>query len=88
MAHHKSAQKRIRQNRKRRLHNRFYHKVTRTHIKKLRRTEEYETAKKLLPVVVSMIDKLAKRGIIHKNKAANLKAKLMRHVDVLAKSKA
>jgi small subunit ribosomal protein S20 len=88
MAHHKSALKRIRQNRKRRLHNRFYHKVTRTFIKKLRRTEDYETAKKLLPQVTSMIDKLVKRGIIHKNKAANLKSKLNKHVNELATKEA
>ncbi len=86
MANHKSALKRVRQNRKRRLHNRFYHKVTRTNIKKLRMTEDFETAKKYLPKVVSMIDKLAKQGIIHKNKAANLKSKLMRHVNALSKS--
>ncbi len=86
MANHKSALKRVRQNRKRRLHNRFYHKVTRTNIKKLRMTEDFETAKKYLPKVVSMIDKLAKRGIIHKNKAANLKSKLMRYVNSLSES--
>ena len=86
MANHKSALKRIRQNSKRRLHNRFYHKVARTNIKKLRLTEDPETAKKYLPKVVSMIDKLAKRGIIHKNKAANLKSKLMHHVNSLSKA--
>ncbi len=84
MAHHKSALKRIRQNRKRRLHNRFYHKMTRTYIKKLRNTEDYDRAVKLMPQVVSLIDKLAKRGIIHKNKAANLKSKLMKHVHKLS----
>ncbi|NPA42835.1 MAG: 30S ribosomal protein S20 [Chlorobi bacterium] len=83
MAHHKSALKRIRQNKKRRLHNRFYHKVTRTNIKKLRATKDPEIAEKYLPKVVSMIDKLAKRHIIHKNKAANLKSKLMRYVHSL-----
>ena len=84
MAHHKSALKRIRQNRKRRLHNRFYHKMTRTYIKKLRKTEDYDRAVKLMPQVISLIDKLAKRGIIHKNKAANLKSKLMKHVHKLS----
>jgi len=80
MAHHKSALKRIRQNKKRRLHNRFYHKMTRTYIKKLRATKDAEIAEKHLPRVISLIDKLAKRNIIHKNKAANLKSKLMRYV--------
>ena len=84
MANHKSALKRVRQNRKRRLHNRFYKKVTRTNIKKLRATTDRETALKYLPKVISMIDKLAKRNIIHKNKAANLKSKLMKHVNNLA----
>ncbi len=83
MAHHKSAQKRIRQNQKRRLHNRFYSKVTRTNIKKLRATKDPEIASKYLPKVISMIDKLAKRNIIHKNKAANLKSKLMKYVNSL-----
>ncbi len=84
MANHKSAQKRARQNQKRRLHNRFYKKVTRTNIKKLRSTKDRETALKYLPKVISMIDKLAKRNIIHKNKAANLKSKLMKYVNNLA----
>ncbi len=83
MAHHKSALKRIRQNQKRRMHNRFYHKSTRTAIKRLRNTTDKEKAVKLLPLVVSMIDKLAKRNIIHSNKAANLKSKLTKHVNKL-----
>jgi len=84
MANHKSALKRIRQNQKRRLHNRFYHKSTRTAIKKLRNMTEKEVAEKFLPTVISMIDRLAKRNIIHKNKAANLKSKLTKHVNNLA----
>ncbi len=83
MAHHKSALKRIRQSQKRRLHNRFYHKSTRTAIKKLRATTDKATAEKFLPKVVSMIDRLAKRNIIHANKAANLKSKLTKHVNGL-----
>ncbi len=83
MAHHKSALKRIRQNQKRRMHNRFYHKSTRTAIKRLRNTTDKEKAVKLLPLVVAMIDKLAKRNIIHSNKAANLKSKLTKHVNKL-----
>jgi len=85
MAHHKSALKRIRQSQKRRLHNRFYHKSTRTAIKKLRSTTDKATAEKFLPKVVSMIDRLAKRNIIHANKAANLKSKLTKHVNSLTK---
>lgn len=79
MAHHKSALKRIRQNAKRRLLSRYYKKSTRTAIKNLRLIKdrtEYET---FLPKVLSMIDKLAKNNSIHKNKAGNLKSKLMRH---------
>ncbi|MFN0035257.1 MAG: 30S ribosomal protein S20 [Saprospiraceae bacterium] len=84
MAHHKSALKRIRQNDKRRLENRYYKKSTRTAIKNLRELKEREEAEKFLPKVVSMIDRLAKRGNIHRNKAANLKSGLMRHVNSMA----
>jgi len=84
MANHQSAKKRIRQSEKRRLHNKYYAKTTRNAVKKLRLTTEKEEATKLLPKVSSLIDKLAKRNIIHKNKAANLKSKLTRHVNKLA----
>ncbi len=84
MAHHKSALKRIRQDQKKRMHNRFYHKSTRTAIKNLRAMTDKATAEKFLPTVVSMIDKLAKRNIIHNNKAANLKSKLTKHVSKLS----
>jgi len=84
MAHHKSAQKRIRQDEKRRVHNRFYKKTTRTAIKKLREIEEKADAQTFLPKVLSMVDKLAKRNTWHRNKAANLKSKLMKHVAALA----
>ncbi len=80
MANHKSAKKRIRQIQKRRLHNRYYKKSTRTMIKTLRSITDKEEAEKFLPKVVSKIDRLAKRNIWHKNKAANLKSKLMKHV--------
>ncbi len=76
MANHKSALKRIRQTERKRLHNRYYAKTTRNAVKKLRLLEDKEEAVKLYPNVVSMIDKLAKRNIIHKNKASNLKSKL------------
>ncbi|MEL6917657.1 MAG: 30S ribosomal protein S20 [Bacteroidota bacterium] len=80
MANHKSALKRIRRNEAVRLRNRYQHKTTRNAIKKLRSEEDKKKAQTLLPSVVSMIDKLAKRNIIHANKAANLKSKLMKQV--------
>jgi small subunit ribosomal protein S20 len=83
MANNKSALKRIRQNEKRRVHNKYYAKMTRSAIKKLRNEHNKEEAAKKLPEVVSMIDKLAKRNIIHKNKASNLKSKLTLHVSKL-----
>jgi len=83
MANHKSALKRIRQNNVKRLHNRYYAKTTRNAIKVLRNTSDKEEAAKLYPEVVSMIDKLAKRNIIHKNKASNLKSKLAIQINKL-----
>lgn len=83
MAQHKSAIKRIRQDAKKRLHNRYYAKTTRNAIKALRNTTDKEEATKLYPEVVSMIDKLAKRNIIHKNKASNLKSKLALQINHL-----
>ena len=80
MANHKSAKKRVRQDAKKRLHNRYYKKSTRTAIANLRKLEDANEAKAFLPKVVSMIDRLAKKNQIHKNKAANLKAKLSKHV--------
>ncbi len=84
MAHHRSALKRIRQNDKRRLQNRYYKKSARTAIKNLRDLKDKEEAKTFLPKVVSMIDRLAKRGNIHRNKAANLKSGLMIHINAMA----
>ena len=83
MANHKSALKRIRRNEAVRLRNRYQHKTTRNAIKKLRTEEKKKAAEKLLPEVISMIDRLAKRNIIHDNKAANLKSKLTKHVAAL-----
>ena len=83
MAHHKSALKRIRQNEKKRVHNKYYAKTTRNAIKILRDTSDKEEAAKLYPEVISMIDKLAKHNIIHKNKASNLKSKLTVQVNSL-----
>lgn len=78
MAHHKAAKKSIRQAEKRNTANRYYGKTTRNAIRKLRGLTDAGEADKMLPEVVSMIDKLAKRNVIHKNKAANLKSSLMK----------
>lgn len=83
MANHKSALKRIRRNEAVRLRNRYQHKTMRNALKKLRNEEDKKAAKDELPKVVAMIDKLAKKNIIHSNKAANLKSKLMRKVAAL-----
>ena len=85
MANHKSAKKRARQDAKKRLHNRYYKKTARTAIASLREIEEKEKAEKFLPKVSSMIDRLAKKNQIHKNKAANLKRKLTIYVNSLEK---
>ena len=84
MAHHKSAKKRIKQDEKKRLQNRYYKKSTRTAIKKLRAMTEKKDAQEFLPKVISMIDKLAKRRSWHKNKASNLKGKLTKFVNGLS----
>ena len=81
MANHKSAKKRIRSDNAKRLRNRYYAKSTRTAIKKLKKTDNPEEAREKLPSVVSMIDRLAKKSVIHKNKASNLKSKLTKRVN-------
>ncbi|MDN3707712.1 30S ribosomal protein S20 [Myroides ceti] len=83
MANHKSALKRIRSNEKRRVLNKYQHKTTRNAIKALRLVEDKSEAGEKLVVVTSMIDKLAKKNIIHANKASNLKSKLTKHVAAL-----
>lgn len=83
MANHKSALKRIRQNAVKRDRNKYYHKSARTAIKNLRSEEDKTVAEENFPKISSMIDKLAKRNIIHKNKAANLKSKLAKHISTL-----
>ena len=83
MANHKSSIKRIRANAAKRLRNRYQAKTTRIAIKKLRSTLEKKEAMELLPKVTAMLDKLAKRNVIHKNKAANNKSKLTRLVNAL-----
>ena len=84
MANHKSALKRIRQTETRRLENRYYAKTTRNAVKKLRTTTEKSAALEQYPSVASMLDKLAKKNVIHKNKASNLKSKLSNYINTLA----
>lgn len=83
MANHKSALKRIRKSETRRIHNRYYAKSMRSAVKNMRMITNKEEAIAKLPQVISMIDKVAKKSIIHKNKAANLKSKLARKVNSL-----
>jgi len=83
MANHKSAIKRIRQASARRLRNRYYAKTARNAVRKLRATSEKTEAATMLPKVSAMLDKLAKKNVIHKNKASNLKSKLALHVNKL-----
>lgn len=83
MANHKSSIKRIRQADVKRLRNRYVAKTTRNSVSKLRAITDKVEAQKLYPSVCSMLDKLAKNNVIHKNKAANLKSKLAHHVNAL-----
>ena len=85
MANHSATKKDVRQSRKRNERNRYYGKTTRNAIRDLKVIDNKEGASEKLPGIASMIDKLAKRGIIHKNKAANLKSKLTKGVSALAK---
>lgn len=85
MANHSATKKDVRQSAKRNERNRYYGKTTRNAIRDIRVLETGKEASAKLPQVASMIDKLAKRGTIHKNKAANLKSKLARKVNALAK---
>jgi len=83
MAHHKSALKRIRQQETKRLNNKYFARSTRNAIRKLRDESSKEEAGKMYPEVASMIDKLAKINVIHKNKASNLKSKLALYINKL-----
>jgi small subunit ribosomal protein S20 len=83
MANHKSALKRIRSNNAKRLRNRYYAKTTRNAVRRLRSTDDKAEAQEKLPKVIALLDKLAKRNVIHKNKASNLKSKLTRFVNKL-----
>ena len=83
MANHKSSIKRIRQTLKRKLQNRYYAKTARNAVRNLRSTTDKAVAQDLYKKVSSMLDKLAKKNVIHKNKASNLKSKLAHHVSSL-----
>ena len=84
MANHKATKKDVRQATKRRDRNRYYGKTTRNAIRDLQDIKENKGAAEKLPEIISMVDRLAKRGIIHKNKASNIKSKLTRKVNALA----
>jgi len=81
MANHKSALKRIRSNESKRLRNKYQHKTTRNAVRKMRELTDKKEAADMLPSLFTMLDKLAKRNIIHKNKAANLKSGLQVRVN-------
>jgi len=83
MANHKSSEKRIRSNDAKRQRNRYQAKTVRTAIKALKEEKDKKVAAKSLPKLESMLDRLAKKNIIHKNKAANLKSKLVKHVNAI-----
>jgi len=83
MANHQSAEKRIRKSENLKLHNKYYAKTARNLIKKLRNTTDKTEAVEMLPKVSSILDKLAKKNIIHANKASNLKSSLTLHVSKL-----
>lgn len=84
MANHSATKKDVRQAAKRRDRNRYYGKTTRNAVRDLKALKEEKAYDEQLPSVVSMIDKLAKRGVIHKNKAANLKSKLAKKTALAA----
>ena len=83
MANHKSALKRIRSNEAKRLRNKYQHKTARNAVRDLRTSEDKKEAEGKLNTVISMLDRLAKKNIIHKNKAANLKSQLTKHVSAM-----
>ena len=83
MANHNSAKKRIRSNDTKRVLNRYQAKTTRNLLKDLRTSKDKAEATKLLPEVTAMLDRLAKKNVIHKNKAANLKSSIQKHIDSL-----
>ena len=84
MANHKATKKDVRQSAKRRERNRYYGKTTRNAVRDLKELSDKAAAGEKMPSVIAMIDKLAKRGVIHKNKASNLKSKLAQRLNKLA----
>ena len=88
MANHRATKKDVRKASKRRDSNRYYGKTTRNAIRDLKAIKEPKAAGEKMPEIASLIDRLAKKGVIHKNKAANLKSKLTRNVNKLATAKA
>ncbi|HXK82035.1 MAG TPA: 30S ribosomal protein S20 [Bacteroidales bacterium] len=83
MAHHQSAKKRIRQSEARRLRNKYYGRTTRNAIRKFRSLTDKKEAEEMLPKISSLLDRLAQKNVIHKNKAANLKSSLSNHANKL-----
>ena len=83
MANHKSALKRVRSDQKKRDRNHYQHKTTRNALRKLRASKDLKEVTEMLPKVSSMLDKLSKNNVIHKNKAANLKASIAAHTSAL-----
>lgn len=83
MANHKATKKDVRQSTKRRDRNRYYGKTTRNAMRKLLALTDSAEANGELPKVISMIDKLAKRNVIHKNKAGNLKSGLVKRINAI-----
>jgi small subunit ribosomal protein S20 len=84
MANHKSSVKRIRQTEKKRVDNRYSARTTRNALKEIREATDKKTAVEMLPKVTAMLDKLAKKNVIHANKAANLKSSVTKHVNALS----
>jgi small subunit ribosomal protein S20 len=83
MANHKSSEKRIRQTEAKKDSNKYYAKTMRNSLKAIRSTTKKEEAAEMLPKLTSMLDKLAKKNIIHKKKASNLKSSIVKHVSSL-----
>jgi len=84
MANHQSALKRIRQNESKRLHNRYFAKTMRNSVRKFRDLSDKKEAEELLPKLYAMIDKMAKKNLIHKNKAGNLKSSITKYANSLS----
>jgi small subunit ribosomal protein S20 len=84
MANHKATKKDTRQANKRRERNRYHGKTTRNAMRDLSALDDLATATEKLPTVIAMLDKLAKRNVIHKNKAANLKSAMAKKINALA----